>query len=191
MAASAGPYPCRIPFIFAVTFIIHYLDRNAIAYALPEIAQERDWTDQQLGDWGQYLLGAFFLTFGLSQIAFSGGRTIRRQAKHSRRNCWFFLRQHGGRAVGRIIGDAYRIAFAPGPGRVCSRSNDGRHHRSQISQENARDREFDLECWFGHRHRLGIGDPGPDHERLRLAHCIRHHRRQRVANRGAPGCRLC
>ena len=72
MAASAGPYPWRIPFIFAVTFIIHYLDRNAIAYALPKIAQERDWTDQQLGDWGQYLLGAFFLTFGLSQIAFSG-----------------------------------------------------------------------------------------------------------------------
>ncbi len=72
MAASAGPYPWRIPFNFAVTFIIHYLDRNAIAYALPKIADEFGWTNQQLGDWGQYLLGAFFLTFGLSQIAFSG-----------------------------------------------------------------------------------------------------------------------
>jgi sugar phosphate permease len=67
-----GALPWRIPFIFAVTFVIHHFDRNAIAYALPKIAQELDWTDRQLGDWGQYLLGAFFLTFGLAQIAFSG-----------------------------------------------------------------------------------------------------------------------
>ena len=64
--------PWHIPIIFAVTFIIHHMDRNAIAYALPNIAKEFHWTDQQTGDWGQYLLGAFFLTFGLAQIAFSG-----------------------------------------------------------------------------------------------------------------------
>ena len=64
--------PWHIPFIFAATFIIHHMDRNAIAYALPRIAQELNWTDRQTGDWGQYLLGAFFLTFGLAQIAFSG-----------------------------------------------------------------------------------------------------------------------
>jgi sugar phosphate permease len=72
MALPAVSLPWRIPFIFAVTFIIHHLDRNAIAYALPKIADSLGWTDQQVGDWGQYLLGAFFLTFGLSQIAFSG-----------------------------------------------------------------------------------------------------------------------
>ena len=64
--------PWHIPIIFAVTFIIHHMDRNAIAYALPNIARELHWTDQQTGDWGQYLLGAFFLSFGLAQIAFSG-----------------------------------------------------------------------------------------------------------------------
>ena len=64
--------PWHIPIIFAVTFIIHHMDRNAIAYALPNIARELHWTDQQTGDWGQYLLGAFFLSFGLAQVAFSG-----------------------------------------------------------------------------------------------------------------------
>jgi MFS family permease len=72
MSPPGGKLPWHIPFIFAATFIIHHLDRNAIAYALPRIATEHQWTDRQTGDWGQYLLGAFFLTFGLAQIAFSG-----------------------------------------------------------------------------------------------------------------------
>ena len=38
----AAALPWRIPFIFAVTFVIHHFDRNAIAYALPKIAQELD-----------------------------------------------------------------------------------------------------------------------------------------------------
>ncbi|MGO9772839.1 MAG: MFS transporter [Roseiarcus sp.] len=72
MSPPGGKLPWHIPFIFAATFIIHHLDRNAIAYALPRIASELQWTDRQTGDWGQYLLGAFFLTFGLAQISFSG-----------------------------------------------------------------------------------------------------------------------
>jgi predicted MFS family arabinose efflux permease len=65
-------YPWHVPLIFAVSFVIHYLDRNAIAYALPQIAQERGWSDAQVGEWGQYLLGAFFLTFGVAQMVLSG-----------------------------------------------------------------------------------------------------------------------
>lgn len=64
--------PWKIPLIFAVTFVIHYLDRNAISFALPQMASELQWSDQQLGEYGQYLLGAFFLTYGLSQLLLSG-----------------------------------------------------------------------------------------------------------------------
>jgi predicted MFS family arabinose efflux permease len=67
---SANPW--HVPLIFALSFVIHYLDRNAIAYALPQIAQERGWSDAQVGQWGQYLLGAFFLSYGLAQMLLSG-----------------------------------------------------------------------------------------------------------------------
>lgn len=67
---SANPW--HVPLIFALSFVIHYLDRNAIAYALPQIAQERAWSDAQVGQWGQYLLGAFFLSYGVAQMLLSG-----------------------------------------------------------------------------------------------------------------------
>jgi len=71
-ASTLDATPWRIPLIFGVTFVIHYLDRNALAYALPQIAAERGWSDADVGQWGQALLGAFFLTFGLAQIGISG-----------------------------------------------------------------------------------------------------------------------
>lgn len=64
--------PWHVPLIFAVTFIVHYLDRNAIAFALPRMAQELHWSDRQVGEYGQYLLGAFFLSYGLAQLLLSG-----------------------------------------------------------------------------------------------------------------------
>ena len=64
--------PWHIPLIFALTFVIHYLDRNAISFALPQMASELHWSDQQLGQYGQYLLGAFFLTYGVSQVLLAG-----------------------------------------------------------------------------------------------------------------------
>jgi MFS transporter, ACS family, D-galactonate transporter len=64
--------PWHVPLIFALSFVIHYLDRNAIAYALPQIAKERAWSDAQVGEWGQYLLGAFFLSYGAAQMLLSG-----------------------------------------------------------------------------------------------------------------------
>ncbi|MCB2029177.1 MAG: hypothetical protein KDH18_11145, partial [Rhodoferax sp.] len=64
--------PWHVPLIFAVTFIVHYLDRNVIAFALPRMAQELHWSDRQVGAYGQYLLGAFFLSYGLAQLLLSG-----------------------------------------------------------------------------------------------------------------------
>ncbi|MCS7300598.1 MAG: MFS transporter, partial [Fimbriimonadales bacterium] len=60
-----------IPFVLAVTVFVHYLDRNNLAIVLPQIAREFGWSDAQLGQYGQYLLGAFYLTFGLAQIGLS------------------------------------------------------------------------------------------------------------------------
>lgn len=64
--------PWHVPLIFAVTFVVHYLDRNVMAFALPRMAQELHWDDRQLGQYGQYLLGAFFLSYGLAQLLLSG-----------------------------------------------------------------------------------------------------------------------
>ena len=64
--------PWHIPLIFAITFIVHYLDRNIIAFALPRMAQDLQWDDRQVGEYGQYLLGAFFLTYGIAQLLLSG-----------------------------------------------------------------------------------------------------------------------
>ncbi len=64
--------PWHVPLIFALTFVVHYLDRNVIAFALPRMAQELHWSDRQVGEYGQYLLGAFFLSYGLAQLLLSG-----------------------------------------------------------------------------------------------------------------------
>ncbi len=72
MPAPEPKLPWHIVLIFALTFIIHYLDRNAISFALPQMAAELHWSDQQLGEYGQYLLGAFFLSYGLAQVLLAG-----------------------------------------------------------------------------------------------------------------------
>lgn len=65
------PNRWTIPFVLAVTVFVHYLDRNNLAIVLPQIAQEFGWSDKQMGQYGQYLLGAFYLTFGVAQILLS------------------------------------------------------------------------------------------------------------------------
>lgn len=57
--------------VLAVTVFVHYIDRNNLPIVLPQIAREFGWSDQQTGQYGQYLLGAFYLTFGLAQILLS------------------------------------------------------------------------------------------------------------------------
>jgi sugar phosphate permease len=71
VAAPARSVRWRIPLVFGVTFFVNYLDRNNLALALPKIAEEFGWTNKQTGEYGQYLLGAFFLALGLSNIFLS------------------------------------------------------------------------------------------------------------------------
>ncbi len=60
-----------IPLVLAVTVFVHYIDRNNLAIALPQIAREFGWSDREIGAKGNLLLGAFYLTFGLVQIVLS------------------------------------------------------------------------------------------------------------------------
>ena len=57
-----------IPLVLAVTVFVHYLDRNNLAIVLPQIAREFGWDDRQIGQHGNLLLGAFYLTFGIAQV---------------------------------------------------------------------------------------------------------------------------
>lgn len=61
----------RIPLVLAVTVFVHYIDRNNLAIALPAIAHDFGWSDKEIGKWGEWLLGAFYITFGLAQIVLS------------------------------------------------------------------------------------------------------------------------
>jgi MFS family permease len=61
-------HPWRIPAVFAVSFFVHYLDRNLVSLALPEIARQGAWTVQQTASYGELLLGAFFLVYGAAQL---------------------------------------------------------------------------------------------------------------------------
>jgi sugar phosphate permease len=74
-AAPARPpaarLPWRIPLALGVTFFVHYLDRNIIAIALPAMGRDFGWSDRQLGAYGEWLLGAFFLTYGAAQMLLS------------------------------------------------------------------------------------------------------------------------
>ena len=60
-----------IPLILAVTVFVHYLDRNNLAIVLPQVAREFGWDDRQIGQHGNLLLGAFYLTFGVAQVILS------------------------------------------------------------------------------------------------------------------------
>lgn len=68
---SARVFRWRIPIVLAVTVFVNYLDRNNLALALPRIARDFDWSDRQLGAYGEWLLGAFFLSYALSNMLLS------------------------------------------------------------------------------------------------------------------------
>jgi sugar phosphate permease len=61
----------RVPLVLGVTMFVNYLDRNNLALALPRIAQDFGWSDREIGTYGQFLLAAFFLAFGVSNSLFS------------------------------------------------------------------------------------------------------------------------
>lgn len=61
----------RIPITLAVTVFVNYLDRNNLSLAMPRIAHDFGWTDREIGSNGELLLGAFFLSYGLSNMLLS------------------------------------------------------------------------------------------------------------------------
>ncbi len=66
------PLQWRIPIALAFSYFFHYLDRNIIAVALPAMANDFGWSDREIGYYGERLLAAFVLTYGLSQMVLSG-----------------------------------------------------------------------------------------------------------------------
>jgi len=60
-----------IPCVLAVTVFVHYIDRNNMAIAMPQIAADFGWSEREIGAKGQFLMGAFYFTFGLMQIVLS------------------------------------------------------------------------------------------------------------------------
>lgn len=71
VAAPPRSVRWRIPAVLGVTMVVNYLDRNNLALALPRIAEEFGWSDREVGANGEVLLGAFFLAFGIANIALS------------------------------------------------------------------------------------------------------------------------
>ncbi|MBR8838168.1 MAG: MFS transporter [Stigonema ocellatum SAG 48.90 = DSM 106950] len=61
----------RIPIVLAVTVFVNYLDRNNLSLALPRIAQDFGWTNREIGSYGELLLAAFFVPYGLSNMLLS------------------------------------------------------------------------------------------------------------------------
>lgn len=68
---SAQVVRWRIPIVLAVTVFVNYLDRNNLALALPRIAGDFGWSDRLVGAYGEWLLGAFFLSYALSNMLLS------------------------------------------------------------------------------------------------------------------------
>lgn len=63
--------PWSVAAVLGVTTFIHYLDRNNLAIVLPEIARSFGWSDREVGEYGEWILGAFYASFGLVQIFLS------------------------------------------------------------------------------------------------------------------------
>ncbi len=64
------PHPIRwrISCVFMVTLFVAFLDRLNISYALPLMAAEYGWTEEQLQQYGSQLMGAFYVAYGLANI---------------------------------------------------------------------------------------------------------------------------
>jgi MFS transporter, ACS family, D-galactonate transporter len=61
----------RVPIVLAITVLINYLDRNNLAFALPQLAQDFGWSDREIGSKGELLLAAFFVAYALSNMLLS------------------------------------------------------------------------------------------------------------------------
>ena len=61
----------RVPIVLSVTVFVNFLDRNNLSLALPRIAQDFGWSDRLVGSNGEWLLGAFFVSYALSNMLLS------------------------------------------------------------------------------------------------------------------------
>jgi len=60
-----------VPVALMVSLIVAFIDRNNMGLALPQMKAEFGWTDEELGANGTLFAGAFFITYGISNIIFS------------------------------------------------------------------------------------------------------------------------
>ncbi|NMP16047.1 MFS transporter [Thalassotalea sp. Y01] len=61
-------YRWRICLVLFVTVLVGFYDRLNITFAIPLMAQEYGWSDQQVRDNGSLLMGIFYLGYGLANI---------------------------------------------------------------------------------------------------------------------------
>ena len=70
-SAEVGGYRWRLPVVLCVTVLVAYLDRSNITLALPLIAEEFGWNDEELQQWGSLLFSMFYAGYGLSGLLLS------------------------------------------------------------------------------------------------------------------------
>lgn len=58
----------QLALVLGVTFFVGYLDRLNISFAVPLMALEYNWSDEQTREYGSMLMGLFYAGYGLANI---------------------------------------------------------------------------------------------------------------------------
>lgn len=66
--AVLGQRRWQLALVLMVTFFVGYLDRLNITFAIPLMAAEFGWNEQQVSDYGSLLMGLFYAGYGLANI---------------------------------------------------------------------------------------------------------------------------
>lgn len=61
-----------IPLVLHVSLFIAFIDRINLSIALPKVGESFGWTDRDIAGKGSLLLGAFYVSYALSNLLFSG-----------------------------------------------------------------------------------------------------------------------
>lgn len=61
-----------IPLVLHVSLFVAFLDRINLAYVLPKLGDYYGWSEAELAGRGSLLLGAFYVSYGLSNLLLSG-----------------------------------------------------------------------------------------------------------------------
>lgn len=65
---SVGNRRWFVPLALFVSLLVGFLDRLNLSLALPQMAEENNWTVEEVGNQGTIILGVFFIGYGLSNI---------------------------------------------------------------------------------------------------------------------------